>query len=249
MKLKITTNQFNDINDIEFKDGYDVTWSEWRSYSPSELEDYTDYTREQLEQSPALCDVLSRAMNRANEQAVANEWDDAFCDAYENFIEKLEEVLNDITHNCESGKIDGKVSLTLTQKPDVVGGYGEIVIEGHANTLALITAEIINGEGYFRYDSLNEFATVMDGKFAPARAVENHLHYLLKYSRIADIWGLRGGDINDMIDDRRISYAYPEDDVINEVIEYELEEAEDDTDVQDELLAIKYATEAVAVPA
>ena len=54
---------------------------------------------------------------------------------------------------------------------------------------------------------------------------------------------------NDMIDDQRISYAYPEEYIITEAIEYELEEAEDDTDVQDELLAIKYATEAVAVPA
>lgn len=251
MKLKITSNQFNDINGIEFKDGYDATWSDWRSYDPAELTEYTDYTKEQLEQSPALCDVLSRAMNRANEQAVANEWDNAFCDAYESYIERLEGALNDITSNCEAGSIAGKVSLTLTltQKPDVCGDGGEIVIEGHANTLALITVEIINGEGMFRYDSLNEFATVMDGKFAPARAVENHLHYLLNYSLIADIWGLRGGDVNDMIDDRRISYAYPEDDVIDEAIEYELGEAEDDTDVQDELLAIKYATEAVAVTA
>ena len=246
MQLKITTKQFNDINNIQFEDGYEATWCDWQSYGPTELPDYTDYTREQLEQSPALCDVLSRAMNRAIEQAVANEWDDAFCDAYENYIERLEGALNDITSNCEAGHIDGKVSLTLTQKPDVCGDGGEIVIEGHANTLALITAEIINGEGMFRYDSLNEFATVIDGKFAPARAVAGHLHYLLNYSLIANIWGLRGGDINDTIDERRIQYAYPEDVDIKEAIEYELGEAEDDTDVQDELLAIKYTAEAVA---
>lgn len=245
MKLKISTNKFNDINGIEFKDGYDATWSDWLSYSPSELADHTEYTKEQLEQSPALCDVLSRAMNRANEQAVANEWDDAFCDAYESFIERLEGALNDITSNCEAGSIDGKVSLTLTQKPDVCGDGGEIVLEGRADTLALITMEIINGEGMFRFDTLNEFATVMDGKYAPARAVENHLHYLLNYSLIADIWGLRSGDIADMIDERRIQYAYPEDDVIKEAIEFELGDAENDTDVQDELLAIKYATKAV----
>jgi len=249
MKLKITTNQFNDINNIEFTDGYDATWSDWRSYSPSELAEYSDYTKEQLEQSPALCDVLSQAMNRASEQAVASEWDDAFSDAYKAYVERLEEALNDITSNCEAGNIDGKVSLTVTQLPDVCGDGGEIVVEGHANTLALITAEIINGEGMFRYDSLNEFATVMNGKFAPAQAVENHLHYLLKYSLIADIWGLRGGDVNDMIDERRIQHAYPEDDVIAEAIDYELQEANNDTDVQDELLAIKYAAEAVAIAA
>ena len=125
------------------------------------------------------------------------------------------------------------------------------MLEGHCNTLARITMEIINGEGMFRYDTLEEFASILDGKFAPARAVENHLHYLLNYELIADIWGygLRGKNLSEYIDDRRISYAYPEDDVIKEAIEFEMSDAEGDTDVQDELLAIKYATEAVAVQA
>lgn len=244
MKIKITSEKFNSINDIECKDGYDATWSDWQSYKASELSDYTDYTTEQLEQAPALCDVLSRAMNRASEQAVASAYYSEQDSAYESFINRLESQLNDSVRNsCEHGNIEGKISLSVVSHPDCLGGGGEILIEGDAKTLALMTMEIINGEGMFRYDTLSEFATVMDGKYAPARAVKHHLHYLLNSKLIADIWGDRYSTVSELIDDRAIGSAYPDDAMIKEAIDYEMDEAGDD--VRDEILAIKYASEFV----
>lgn len=241
MKLEITTEKFNSINDIEFKDGYDATWCDWQNYRPNDISDHTEYTTEQLAQSPALCDVLSRALNRAQEQAVADAYYTEQDSAYESYIERLESFLNDTVRNsCEHNDIKNKISITLTEKPDCVGTGGKITIEGDAVTLAKVTIEIINGEGMFRYDTLKEFACVMDGKYAPARAVAHHLHYLLNAKLICDIWGERYKSIYDLIDDRAISYAYPDDSTIKDCIDYEMSEA-DDT-VKDEILALKYAT-------
>lgn len=239
MKITISTEKFNDINGIKWRDGYDATWCDWQSYGTSQLAEISEYTIEQLEQSPALFDVLNRAYNRAQEQSVAYEFEKEQAQAYETFIERLEGFLNDtVRGSCERGDIEGKISLTLTEKPDVCGDGGTITIEGDAVTLAKMTIEIINGEGMFRYDSVSEFARVMNGKYAPARAVEHHLHYLLNAKLICDIWGERYRDIQDLIDDRAISHAYPDDETIKEAVAFEMSEA-DDT-VRDEILALKY---------
>lgn len=242
MKIKISTEKFNEINNIEIRDGYDATWCDWQNYDSNYLADISQYTNNDIEQSPSLRNVLNCAMNRANEQAVINAYEIEQINAYESYIERLENLLNDVVGNsCEHGKIQGKVSITLTQKPDCVGYGGVITIDGDSKSLALLTIEIINGEGMFRYDTLKEFATVINGKYLPSLAVENHLHYLLNVKLITDIWGEYYKTIEDLMDDRAISNSYPDNETIKDSIENELIENENNSDLQDELMAIKYA--------
>lgn len=204
MKHITTIEKFIELAHIKnYKDDlYDDVTYEYERMSNDEIHralpaKYSKFMFEKLKLLPTLRDSLEHALNRANESALIGECYKRQNDELEAYADRLVKLVNDVSE----GKTEALNSIVIDWEKD------EVTIDFNTGVALSTTREIINGEGMFVYDSDSELAMINDGKYKPAQAVIDHLHYLLNGKLINDIFGIssyRWGELQWECD-----YGYP----------------------------------------
>lgn len=235
MILKIRLEDFLSQNEITFHDPMNDSYFGDYDYSAKYLSNINgiDYTEEQIEASPTLKDKLNTCVSRAEESAQVDAYYTAQCNAIENYAVSIVEWLNEQRPLL-------KMKLSDYEAPDYSGAGGSFTIETkNARVLADITREIIEGQGYFDYSgNTNEFIRSIDSTNSPVKAVTQHTHYWMNGHLISDIYGdpsryeVSGYDVDRANEGINKDY-------LKELIS---EEIVGDTDIEDELAALKFTT-------
>jgi len=221
MKYITTIEKFIELADIKnYKDDlYDDIYYEYEKLSDDEIfralpAKYSKFMMEKLTLLPTLRDSLELALNRANENALISECYNKQNNELEAYANRLVKLVNDVSE----GKTEALNSIVFDWTKD------EVTIDFNTRVALTTTREIINGEGMFVYDTDSELAMINDGKYKPAQAVIDHLHYLLDGKLINDIYGIsysRWGELQWECD-----YGYSTDDMIEEALKDECTDAQ-----------------------
>lgn len=188
-KIVLPLKDFLKYTKVNYKeDLWDSLYFSFERYGVKELVDnlpksHAPITEEILEDNDVLYSCVNRAFNRAQEQALLDDAYEQQNNGLENFCSSLCDMLKDV-----AGK-DVAKSITIDWKEDTV------TLDLYMNNTIEALVEIINGEGMFYFQTVSEFVCSHDGKYAPKRTIENHLHYLLDYDLINRIYGIRSRDI------------------------------------------------------
>lgn len=193
MKTTIKLQDFFDYAKIDYKE--DLWDSIYHDYYKNDIDTIlynlkgTRYekliTKELLERHEEVYFAIDRALNRASETGLEQEAMKKQMKSAEAYADKLEDILNNIVYNWDGEALNkkGNIKLTVNWQKDI------LEIEGNIENLLYCIVEIINGEGYFRYNNGKELA----GAYGDTgrEAIKSHLHYLLNGKLISEIWGER----------------------------------------------------------
>lgn len=216
-KIVISLKDFLAHTKINYtEDLWDHCYHEFQRYSPRDIvnnlpKKYAHITEEKLENNTILLEAFSRALNRADEQAMLDQMYADQNKGVEEFCDNLADMIN-TTLDKDQGQAVNSIIVDWDKE--------EVTLNVNLAPAIKATIEIINGQGYFQFDTMKEFILQYDGKYNPKRALEHHLHYLLNYQLINDIYGLRTRDIFTW----GTSYWSIDDDNFSECIDEEMDE-------------------------
>jgi len=178
-----------------FDSGYSPDWSDVEYHYPAkgilgiQYDDIED---------PELVQELETALRWANDSAEENAYYDAQDSALQYVLDTWAENISMITDDPEA------IKHAIFE-----AGSEVITIDGSDTALALATMEIINGEGMFRYESIQEMQDAGPDE-TPEASVKDHLHYLLNVKLINDIYGVGNSHVLD-VDTRYTSTCVDDD--------------------------------------
>ena len=187
MKIKVKLDNFFElVKAIKYEeDIYSQIYSDYQSFDPETILCHlpTEYkiTLDHLEQDQELCNALEHALNRANESGLANAAYEEQMNAVERYSEQMIEYINNVT---DVGMNDAIKEIVIDWKNE------QVVLDVNLDAALYVIREIINGEGIFCYESVEQLVEMSGGK--KSEAVEGHLKYLLNIELIDEIWGCPG---------------------------------------------------------
>jgi hypothetical protein len=132
-----------------------------------------------------LVHKLNSAMNRASNIGLLDEAEKAQRETAEkigDYMEHLIKEILDIGYDGQDNSGAVKISFDWTKSK-------EVTVEFEPRKALKVIMEVINGEGIFGFESIDDF--VASGPYTEEEAVETHMHYLLNGKLISDIYGFR----------------------------------------------------------
>ena len=184
MKTKLKLSEFFEYVGITYDDDMsEFIHYEYENYSVSDviynLPKQFKLTEKQLEKCSELQTVLNGILNTACRDSLV-------VAAYDKQREMIENVMEDIVKYVNKVENNALNNITIDWDAE------EAIIDFNTENALTAIREIINAEGKFEYTSNDSLACVYDGQDNPTRAVEHHLHYLLKIKLIDSIYGFIG---------------------------------------------------------
>ena len=177
-QIKLTLGKFCGINELSMDIDPDYYWNDYR-YRDEDIICNTCkdsiITGELIQSLEELRSSLVTCLAMADEARFYNSAYKANMDSIEKTFDNVIDFLNGM-----GAKVKGNIDLvneTITLEFE------------DAKLVANVLIEIINGEGYFRYETVEELAEAMPSSIE--KAIEDHLHYLLNAKLISSIFGDR----------------------------------------------------------